>query len=71
MADPIALKAGVQAHLDRLRTERAKAATTYADELARMDAQIVAAERVLSAWDARVDGLIERLTEAGIQIGVG
>lgn len=71
MADPTVLKARVQAHLDHLVVDRAKAAATYAAELARMDAQIAATERVLAAWDARVDGLIDRLTEAGIQITTG
>jgi hypothetical protein len=71
MADPAVLKANVQAHLERLQRERAAAALTYASELDRMDAQILATQQVLAAWDVRVDGLIDRLTEAGIQILAG
>lgn len=71
MADPAELKAKVTEYLRRLTAEREKAAATYTAELARMDAQIAATEKVLAAWDTRVDGLIQRLTDAGIRINAG
>lgn len=71
MADPAELKAKVTEYLRRLKAERDKAAATYTGELARMDSQIAATEKVLAAWDTRVDGLIQRLTDAGIQINAG
>lgn len=71
MGDPRDLKAKVQSYRDRLVAERAKAAETYTGELARMDAQITAADQVLAAWDTRVDRLIEKLTAAGIQVNAG
>lgn len=70
MADAVQLKARVSEYLRRLQADRAAAAKTYSEELDRMDAQIKATQRVLNAWDGKIDDLLGLLTAAGIQVQV-
>lgn len=70
MASAAEMKARVVAYVTRLQQDRDEAAAKYADELRRLDAQIVAANKVLAAWDGKVDTLIGLLSAAGIQVNV-
>ena len=40
----------------------------YLDEKVRLVNQIAAAKRALAAWDPKVDGLVDALKAAGIQL---